>query len=68
MSLAFVIRIYLWVLSVDRASCHPFGAYNFEGARRFFLKNLCHPFLSVCNIWAMNSVSDVNLRTTVTAD
>jgi hypothetical protein len=30
----------LWVLSSGFASCHPYGAWNFEAAPRF-LENLC---------------------------
>jgi hypothetical protein len=39
----------LWVLIMELASCHPFGAQNFEVAPRV-LENLCpHTHLSSTN-------------------
>ena len=33
---------YLWLLSMELASCHPFGAYNFEANFRYFENLFIH--------------------------
>jgi len=35
LSKLLILESLLWALSMELASCHPSGAYNFEVARRF---------------------------------
>jgi len=57
--------LYLWVVSMEFASCHPSGTCYFEVAPRF-LENVCIPgvsiYLFICDTFVMLSVEYVALN------